>query len=134
MKIVTAASISFVATSILTFAVRWWPSEYRPGWFELEGRPVAIDGRPVEDWRHVNEILARYAVAAVGDKRPSFGPGHKDEEFVREFVLDFAPGDPGHVQRATVRQCQDTSGFFMGGMHPIGKARYTIVSVQPVGG
>ena len=59
MKLASTALLSFALSGALTFTGLSWPRYVRPGWFQLEGQPRAVDGQPVQDWQHVNEVLAR---------------------------------------------------------------------------
>ncbi|MCA8948987.1 MAG: hypothetical protein KDE27_05760 [Planctomycetes bacterium] len=133
MKIATAAGLSAALTSAATILVLQWPTERRQGWFELAGRPVALDGRPVQDWAHVNEILARHLSAAVEQTSlpASDEMLRKNLEWV--FELDHAPDTaPDRRHRATVRQTLPQLYFWGGNVHPVAHARYEILGEESI--
>ncbi len=127
MKTRTAAGLAFVLSSACTIVWLWWPRA-APGWFELDGRPVAIDGRPVEDWRHANDVLASSAPAVVATHLAHRQSRHPPAElFDREFTIDYEPrGATGSV-RVRVRRYQPITVVYGGRAHPAASARYEIV-------
>lgn len=36
------------------------PTSVPPAWFELPGRPLSVDGKPVENWAQANEALRQF--------------------------------------------------------------------------
>ena len=134
MKRATAVGLGFVLTSLATFVVRQWPRQHALGWFELAGRPVAVDGQPVEDWRHANERLARSAAEihpVIEKYRKVDNP--PIEVLDREFTIDYVPAGAADRQRVTVRRFMPTRLLWGGSHHPIAYARYEVGGHRPLG-
>lgn len=128
------AVISCVISGAITCTGLWWPRSVRPGWFELEGRPRAVDGLPVEDWQHVNELLAKFAVAACPELQRSHAANQSGGQPLaaveREFRFDYVPADSdGSLQRVVVRQSVP-SRVLWADRHPVWYATYEIVTAD----
>lgn len=138
MRAIPAMILGFVAAGLPTAAYRVWPRQERTGWFELAGTPVALDSVPVEDWEHVNDLLAR----PVADLRQridalavasAHGGLPEAEFFERAFEITFRPDGDGPVQCALVRRYLSTALAWGGRRHPTSYARHEVVRVEPVG-
>jgi hypothetical protein len=132
MRTGPAIALSFVLTGAVTFAGLRWPRQQPMGWLELDGRPVAVDGERVEDWRRVNEVLARSAahfVTRIEDHRKD----HTCRELLdREFAIDYLPrANAARAERVVVRRYLPTLLLWGGSHHPIAYARYEVVASAP---
>lgn len=130
MRTAVAVVLAFVSTSALTLAAIWWPEHHRLGWFELAGRPIAVDGEPVEDWTHANEVLAR-SVADIEPRLEQFRQAQQAPvEFLdRRIAIAYAPdAAPGRTERVLVQRWLP-GHIALGGArhHPAAYARYEIV-------
>lgn len=128
----------FAASSLLSLVFLCWPRTERRGWFELAGTPIRLDGRAVEDWAHVNDLLARpvddlvrrieavHAAAARGEPVP--------REFLeREFLIEYRPAArPDTLERAVVRRYLESVVAWGGRLHPTCHARHELVATTPV--
>lgn len=138
MRATPIVASSFLLSGALALTVRLWPCQERRGWFDLDGHPRALDGSPVRDWSHANELLARYAaqgaselagksMAALKSGTPSPGP------LLREFTIDYVPADgDGHVVRMRVGQRLPEHAPMIG-RHPIAGATYEVMGADPKG-
>lgn len=140
MRRTSIAVLGFVLSGALTYAGLCWPRSVRPGWFELDGQPRAVDGEPVQDWQHANEVFARLAVTSCRkllelherhavEQAANDPPGGLD----REFTLDYVPAgerDPG--RRVIVRQRLPARALWAD-RHPIHYASYELLDAEPAG-
>lgn len=134
MHIVKSATIGFVLASALTVLELRKPRSVRPGWFELDGRPCAVDGEPVQDWMHANELFARSAsvlcraleAQSIHDGRWT---GPLPEQAVRDLTLDYVPSG-GEGRTSVVVRMRLPGVALQGSEHPIGFVRYEIVAPQ----
>lgn len=138
MKLASTAVLSFVLSGALAFTGLAWPRSERPGWFQLDGQPRALDGQPVQDWQHVNEVLARTVAATCGPLREQHelhatkrATGSPPEPPDRIFTLDYVPaaGD-GQLRRVAVRQ-HVPSRVLWASQHPISYASHEVVVDGP---
>lgn len=135
MRSARAAGLGFVLTSAATIAVLQWPSRRPLGWFELPGQPLAVDGQPVSDWRHANEVLARSA-AAIHPELEKYRNAQPmpEEVFDRAFAIDVATDvAAGRRERVLVRRFVPTRVLWGAQHHPIAYARYEVVDAEPLG-
>jgi hypothetical protein len=136
MNLIAKAATSFAIASALTLTGLRWRQTTRLGWFELDGRPVAIDGVPVADWQHANEMLARMAATTCSEmcqleQRKPQAPIPSPEPRARQFSCDYVPAEgDGGTRRIVV--CQALPGRVLwGGFHPIVFATYSIEAPTP---
>lgn len=131
MKNAIVVIASFVLSSAATFAGLQWPTGVKIGWFELDGRPLAIDGHRVEDWRHANEILAR-STAEIMTKMNKIRGSERGirELFDRDFEIDYVPRDEQLSVRVVVRRFMSTRLLTGGSHHPSTAARYEVVTAK----
>lgn len=129
---IAIGAVAFLAASAGALACRWWP-DARLGWLELAGRPLALDGQRVADWRHVNELLARSATD-IWAKSGAFWEGRETpaaEILDRQFVVDYQPAGREQRERVVVDRFMVWSRLDVN-RHPIGAARYAVVAASPM--
>lgn len=128
MRPVWLAAISFLVSGGIGLAAARWPGTERQGWFELPGQPRAVDGVPVADWQHVNEIFARSAAAACREHQAK-GPqpsGDCTADYVeREFRLEYAPSAGRPTRTVVVNQRVPRFALYAS-RHPIAYARHEV--------
>ena len=133
-----AACLSFVASGGLALVTVCWPRAERQGWFELDGRPKSLDRVPVHDWQHVNELLARHAIAACDALHTEHQAQAKTKApaspfHLRELHLEYEPaGRPGVVEVVLVRQ-RVPARVLWSDRHPVGYATYEVVAAATLG-
>ena len=138
MKVVTKGVLSVLVSGMATAVGLRWPRSERAGWFELDGRPVAVDGAVVRDWQHVNELLAHSASVTWFERyrrrnAASTGSGAATEPVDREFTLAYVPIEGhGSVRHLVVRQRLPVGGGPIP-QHPVAYASYEIVGAEGPG-
>lgn len=129
MKPHTAAITAFVASAVCTFVWVRVPASAPAGWFEVDGRPVKLDGEPVADWRQVNGLLAYAAAEFVlreQDLRSRKGISMEmmlDRTFELEIEQDGGNREVLHVSRFLPAHLTWTGGS----SHPVAYSRYEVV-------
>jgi hypothetical protein len=128
-----AVLLGFAVSCLASLTYLCWPRQERRGWFELAGTPVRLDGQTVQDWQHVNDLLAR-PVADLHARIEAIHAanargGHVAPEFLdREFLVEYRPAArPDTLQRTLVRRYM-SSAFWGGNSHPTGYARHELVA------
>lgn len=123
------------------FGVAAWLPRERLGWFELEGVPVRLDGRAVEDWRHVNDVLAKPTPEFVEKMLRAWDPPSNPEQWTpppkelleRVFEVEYRPApESTEVRKATVQRYLPTLLQSGGRMHPAAYARHVVVATETV--
>ena len=138
MKLASTALLSFALSGALTFTGLSWPRYVRPGWFQLEGQPRAVDGQPVQDWQHVNEVLARMAAATCTPLRDlhvlhatNRTAGEPPEPPDRLFTLDYIPAAGDNQLRQVVVRQRVPGRVLWADQHPIFFACHEVVAGDP---
>ncbi|MBK8099948.1 MAG: hypothetical protein IPK26_22830 [Planctomycetes bacterium] len=138
MRVTPIVAISFLLSGALALAIRLWPCHERRGWFELDGQLRALDGAPVRDWSHANDLLARYAAEGASELADQSAAAHQAGNsppgpLLREFTVDYVPADgDGRVVRMRVGQRLPEHAPMIG-RHPIAGATYQLIGADPKG-